>query len=46
MSEEEIQTAYGERKIFTHYEKFMETVDNIKKEDDSGMYFFHLSNAF
>ena len=37
MSEEEIQVDYGKTKIFAHYDKFMETVDNIKKEDDSGI---------
>ena len=40
MNEDEIQAAYGQKKIFAHYEKFMETVDNIKKEDDSGIWFF------
>ena len=44
MNEEEIQAAYGEKKTFAHYEKFMETVDNIKKDNDSGI-LVHLSNT-
>ena len=40
MGEEEIQDAYGQKKIFAHYKKFMETVDNIKKEDDSDIWVF------
>ena len=44
MGEEEIQDAYGQKKIFAHYKKFMETVDNIKKEDDSGIWVFSPSS--
>ena len=42
MSEEEIQATYGEKKTFEHYERIINSADNIKKADDSGVYAFEV----
>lgn len=32
LSDDEIKAVYGEKKLFQHYERFIDTADNIKNE--------------